>query len=333
MNTAHVVTPDLETADGLHRIDLNLVVALDALVRERSVTAAARRAGVTQSAMSHTLRRLRDLLGDALLVRGKGGMVLTPRAEALAVPLRSGLMSVGRALAQAEHFDPAEARRSFRIASPDLFDVLAGPGLLRRTRAEAPGIDLAMMPFGAHGVAESLETGELDLAVLPIPDEPDKAEVPSVEAPGLRRRVLFRESLRCFLRRDHPALSGKRPRLSLRKFVGLSHAMVSPRGQGVGLIDAVLAEHGHARRIALRIPNFYSAPAIIADSDLVLTAPSALRSLLPADSPLCCLAPPIALPQHAVAMVWHERFADDPGHRWLRQQVSDVAVEISDVTA
>ncbi|UCH30124.1 MAG: LysR family transcriptional regulator, partial [Myxococcales bacterium] len=109
---------------ALHRIDLNLLVALDALTRERSVTRAAERVGVTQSAMSHTLRRLRELFGDPLLVRGRGGMVLTPRAEALAVPLRSGLVSLARILAEPEAFAPERASRIFRIVSPDLFDAL-----------------------------------------------------------------------------------------------------------------------------------------------------------------------------------------------------------------
>ncbi len=120
MNTVH----DL---GGLHRIDLNLLVALDALTRERSVTKAAERAGVTQSAMSHTLRRLRDLFDDPLLVRGRGGMVLTPRAEALTVPLRGGLLSLARTLDEPEVFDPAHTSRTFRIVSPDLFDALVLP--------------------------------------------------------------------------------------------------------------------------------------------------------------------------------------------------------------
>ena len=125
MSNAHVT-------HDLHRIDLNLLVALDALTRERSVTKAAERAGVTQSAMSHTLRRLRELFDDPLLVRGRGGMVLTPRAEALTVPLRSGLVSLARTLAEPEAFDPAHASRTFRIVSPDLFDALVLPTLLQR---------------------------------------------------------------------------------------------------------------------------------------------------------------------------------------------------------
>ena len=134
-------------AETLHRIDLNLLVALDALTRERSVTKAAERAGVTQSAMSHTLRRLRDLFDDPLLVRGRGGMVLTPRAEALAVPLRSGLVSLARTLAEPQPFAPEHATRTFRIVSPDLFDALVLPTLFQRVYVTPAAIDLAVVPL------------------------------------------------------------------------------------------------------------------------------------------------------------------------------------------
>ena len=145
-------------------VDLNLFVAFDALARERSVTLAARRLGVTQSAMSHTLRRLRELLGDPLLVRGQGGMVLTPRAEALVVPLRSSLVALGRTLTESTQFDPKTAERTFRLATPDLFDVLAIPPLLHRIRKEAPNVDLHVVPVQRRRLADELETGDVDLA-------------------------------------------------------------------------------------------------------------------------------------------------------------------------
>ena len=125
---------------ALHGIDLNLLAAFDALAEERNVTRAAARAGVTQSAMSHTLRRLRDLLGDPLLVRGGGGMVLTPRAEALRAPLRAALAELARVLDEPAQFDPATSTRGFRVVAPDLFDMLALPRLLPRLAAQAPGM-------------------------------------------------------------------------------------------------------------------------------------------------------------------------------------------------
>jgi len=164
MTCFNAVMSSTHTAAGLHRVDLNLLVALDALTRERSVTKAAERAGVTQSAMSHTLRRLRELFGDPLLVRGRGGMVLTPRAEALAVPLRSGLVSLARTLAEPQPFAPEQASRTFRIVSPDLFDALVLPTLFQRLGQQAPSIDLAVVPMPKR-LTDSLETGDVDLAI------------------------------------------------------------------------------------------------------------------------------------------------------------------------
>lgn len=312
-------------AIDLHRVDVNLLVALDALARERSVTRAAQRAGVSQSAMSHTLRRLRELFDDPLLVRGRGGMVLTPRAEALAIPLRSGLVSLARTLTQPHPFEPEAARRTFRIVSPDLFDVLVLPTLLRRLASEAPGIDLAVVPMPTR-LADSLETGEVDLAIYPVLLDAEPFEDGVHVDSELQQRTLFRDSLRCFLRNQHPALS-KHRRLSLRAYIALSHILVSPSGEGPGVVDRVLLGQDLERRIALRVPHFASALTIAAQSDLVLTAPRSL-SECPTASTLACQTAPLELPEHAVTMRWHPRFTEDPAHRWLRDLMVDVTASI-----
>lgn len=332
MRAAHPRAPspaprEAALPERLARIDLNLLVAFDALAREQNVTRAAERLGITQSAMSHALRRLRTLLGDPLLVRGKAGMVLTARAEALVLPLRSGLVSVDRALARAERFDPRSARRKFRLATPNLFDLLAIPLLLEAVRARAPGVDLVVAPFGPR-LGDALETGELDLAVVPRVDGfPSGA--PEPQGSGLVRRVLFRDGFSCFHRADHPALSERRGRratkpgsvdgLSLEAYTAFSHVLVSPSGEGIGLVDELLAKQGLGRRIALRIPHFFSALSIVEKSDLILTGPTSLAQLLPARAKVVASAPPLRLPEHAVQLLWHERFSNDPGHAWLRE--------------
>ncbi len=316
---------------ALARTDLNLTVAFDALVRERNVTRAAQAVGITQSAMSHALRRLRELLRDPLLVRGKGGMLLTPRAEALAVPVRSGLVTLARALMEPPSFEPASARRRFCIASPDLFDVLVIPSLLERIRQEAPGVDIAVQPLTEPRLGERLETGDIDVAVVPRIEEPTSEGPPDG---GLVQRRLFRDGFVCLMRADHPVLrmrgSGRhskpaRRTLSLELYAQLSHVLVSLTGEGGGLVDRVLEQHGLRRRVALRIPHFYSALAIVAKSDLVLTAPSALAHVAPAELPVVALAPPVRLPRHSINLVWQERFSSDPGHTWLRGVVAEVA--------
>lgn len=320
--------------ERLARFDLNLLVAFDALAREQNVTRAAERLGVTQSAMSHALRRLRELLGDPLLVRGQSGMKLTARAEALVVPLRSGLVSVDRALSRPEPFLPANARRGFRLLSPDLFDVLAIPLLLERIRSQAPGVDLAVVVLEGRRRAESLESGEVDLVITPRVEE-FQGGSPRLDASGLVRRTLLHDGFSCFLRADHPILPRRTRRgsksgveLSLEAYAGLSHVLVSPSGDGPGLVDELLAKQGLCRRVALRVPHFFSALAIVEKSDLILTGPSALVHLL-GSRPVLSLAAPLRLPRHALHMVWHERFTTDPGHAWLRELVAEVAQQIA----
>jgi DNA-binding transcriptional LysR family regulator len=308
----------------LHRIDLNLLVALDALTRERSVTKAAERAGVTQSAMSHTLRRLRDLFDDPLLVRGRGGMVLTPRAEALTIPLRSGLVTLARTVAEPEVFAPEHASRTFRIVSPDLFDALVLPTLLQRVGRQAPSIDLAVVPMPKR-LTDSLETGDVDLAIYPVLLDPKPFDFGTQVDAELQTRTLFRDTFRCFLRADHPALAARR--LTLKAFTRLNHILVSPAGEGPGVVDRVLQTQGLQRRIALRVPHFASALEVVAQSDLILTAPSSLGQCSTA-STLASRSAPIGIPEHAITMIWHPRFTEDPPHRWFRELMLDATNEI-----
>lgn len=321
----YISMSDTHETASLHAVDVNLLVALDALTRERSVTRAAQCAGVTQSAMSHTLRRLRELFDDPLLVRGRGGMVLTPRAEALAVPLRSGLLSLTRALAQPDPFDPQRAQRTFRIVSPDLFDVLVLPALLHFFGNEAPGVDLAVVPTPTS-LNESLETGEVDLAIYPVLLDPEPFDLGTVVDSHLRQRALFTDSFRCFVRSGHEAAVGGR-KLSLQRYMDLRHVLVSPGGRGPGVVDRVLGNQGFERRIALRVPHFSAALAILAESDLMLTAPASLLNY-PHASHLVSMPAPLELPEHAITMLWHPRFTDDPGHRWFRDCMIEITAAI-----
>jgi len=304
-------------------VDLNLLVAFVALTRERSVTKAAARAGVTQSAMSHTLRRLRELFDDPLLVRGRGGMVLTPRAEALSVPLRSNLLSLARALDDPEPFDPALTNRTFRISSPDLFDALVLPTLLRRVGQCAPSVDLGVVPMPRR-LSDALETGEVDLAIYPVLLGPKSFELDTQVDSDLQRRTLFRDSFCCFVRRGHPLL--ERRRLTRKAYARLSHILVSPGGEGPGVVDRALDALGLQRRVALRVPHFATALEVLAQSDLVLTAPASLEKCAAAEG-LVSRPVPLDIPEHAITMMWHPRFTEDPAHRWFRELMVEVTGE------
>ncbi len=301
----------------LGRLDLNLLVAFDAVARTGNVTAAARVVGVTQSAMSHTLRRLRDLFDDPLFVRSPKGVSLTPRAEALVLPIRNGLQALARAVSQPGVFDPAASTRDFSIATVPLFSWVGGPAIMAAFDQEAPRAGLNMRPLSGSLFAD-LETGQVDLGVVPILEDPEPFDRAFAIPGTMRRKVAFRDGYRCYVREGHPRLEGVK-RLGRKMFTELDHVLVSFSGSGPGVVDRVLGEAGLQRRVRLRVPSFPTAMGAVAQSDLVLTGPTALEGLVPG---VRSLPSPVALPKHAITVLWHPRFDADAGHRWFREIVS-----------
>jgi DNA-binding transcriptional LysR family regulator len=307
----------MTTMHDLHlaSLDLNLIVALDALIEERSVTRAADRVGITQSAMSHALARLRTLTGDALLVRGSGAMVATARAEALAPPIRRALDEVARALRSPGPFDPKTARQKVRIYTSDYGEVVLLPGVVRRLQRDAPGIDLRL---GAHvddhvGV---LGSGAVDLVIAPVR--------PRDEAPGIFSKKLFDETFVCVVRKGHPLAAKK---LTLARFAAASHALIAPRGKEGSFVDDALAKLGLSRRVAVTVPHFLVAPHVVADSDLVLTLAARVAALFanPLGLAVLRLPPELGLEGFTMSALWHERTQIDPAQRWVREVFFEVA--------
>lgn len=297
----------------LSNFNLNLLLALDGLLTEKSVTAAARRVRVTPSAMSHSLAELRERLADPLLVRAGRAMVRTPRAEALLAPLHKLLGDAQRLLEGGGAFDPATAERAFVIAAPDFLGALLLPPLLASVARVAPGVSLELVPSVRRGNAWLLESGDLDLALGAI----------VAEAPGIRRLDLCTEGFACAARRGHPRVDG---RLDLGTYVETPHVLITlGDDRGPTWVDQALARRGLRRRVAVRTRYFMAAPFIVAGSDLLLTGPSLLIRHFAALLPLQVLAPPIDLPTYPEQAYWHERFDDDPAHVWLRQLVKTIA--------
>jgi DNA-binding transcriptional LysR family regulator len=302
----------------LEGLDLNLLVALRALLSERHVTRAAARIGLSQPAMSHALSRLRELLGDPLLVRAPSGMKRTARAEAMAEPLERVLEDLGRVLASPAPFDARTSTRKFRIATDDYMELVLFPKLLPRFWSEAPSADLrlANLLASAH---EDLAEGRIDFALGvhgtlggPVPR-------------GIRSERLVSDRFVCVVREDHPVI---KKRLSLEDFIALPHALVAPRGVEGGVVDVALAKLGKARRVAVTIPHFLVAPHMIRETDLVLTlAERVAKSLAPLLG-LKQIAPPLEVPGFSMSMMWHERQHVDPAHAWLRTMMAAVAKKL-----
>ena len=285
-------------------LDMNLLVVLDALLAERNATRAAERLGMTQSAVSRALARLRVFFGDPLFVRAPTGLVATPHAEALAPALRSALEQLGHVVDRAVTFEPATSARRFTISAADLAESAVLPGLMQLLAAEAPGVDIQVRaPDDA--LLEQLEAGEIDLAVGIFHEAPA----------AFRRQTLFRDGFACLVRADHPAVAD---RLTLDDYVALGHILVSPRSRDGGFVDRALAAHGKQRRVALLVPHFLVAPMVAATTDLVVTMPRSIAERVAGKHGLRVLEPPIELPGFAISQMWHERVHDDTAHAWLR---------------
>jgi DNA-binding transcriptional LysR family regulator len=290
-------------------LDLNLLVVLDALLARGSVTGAAAALGLTQPSVSHALGRLREALGDPVLVRAGRGMVRTPRAEALAPVVRRLLGEVRRVFAREAEFDAATSTRAFSIACPDLLVALL-PELLGRLAKEAPQVRLSAQPPPAD-LGALLGDGALDLAVLPARDE----------GPGLVQRVLGSVHWSILARRGHPAITER----GLTRAAWLAHPHVIVRtAEGTGVVGRELGRLQIERRIGFMAPSFLAALHAIAATDWFFAAPRELTADLAEDLDLVMVDPPIALPAQRVAIVWHERMHADLGHRYLRELLADV---------
>jgi DNA-binding transcriptional LysR family regulator len=295
----------------LSALDLNLMVALHALLTEASVTRAARRISLSQSAVSHALGRLRLLIGDPLLVRSGRRLELTPRARALLPALERGLGELDGALRGEPPFAPATTRRFFTLGLADYAQaVLLGP-LLARLQKEAPAVGLSAVAF--PDVIERMDAGTMDLALMPTTTLP----------PGFSSSKLFSDRFVCMVRRGHPRVRG--PRLSLATYLSLGHVVVAPTGQSGSLVDTELGRRGLERHTAVRVSSFLTAPVVVTESDLVSTGPERLWRSMVGRYPIRLLPPPLRLGRFDIHLVWHDRWQNDPAHRWLRQLITEVS--------
>jgi DNA-binding transcriptional LysR family regulator len=311
---------DERTGRGLYaalaRLDLNLLLTLDALLEARSVTETADRFGVTQSAMSHRLGRLRDFFEDSLLVSAGDELVLTPKAERIRGPLRDALSGLRQAVFPAEQFNPREAERAFVLAAADLVEISLLPALLHHLTEHAPRVSIRMAGRGAVR-GKALIRGEVDLAIAP-----GQGIVPGVgisETHGVRQRKLLTEGFAVLARKGHPRI--RNGRLSLKRYLAEGHLLVAPQGQPGSVVDTQLAHDGLERHVAAQVANFLSAPYLVARTDHLLTCPTSLAQTVKDVLQLQVLEPPLDLPSTVIFLYWHERMHRDPGHQWLRDQI------------
>lgn len=295
----------------LRRIDLNLLLAFEALYDARSVSRAATRIGLRQPAMSAALARLRTVFEDEMFSRVGGEMLPSPKAQRMAPGLRAALAQLRAALGEEAPFDPSTARATFTLALTDYGATVVLPGLAARVRAEARGVDLRVVGYDKDDAATLVLTGAADLALGVFPEAPG----------GVVLRPLFEDRLVGVARAGHPALA---PPLTPERYAALDHALFTVRRDASGAVDMALAALGLRRRVALTLPYFLALAPTLAASDLVAAVPVRLADAF-RDARLATFAIPLDLAPWRLDMMWNPLARSDRGSAWLRDAVSGVA--------
>lgn len=294
----------------MKRVDLNLLPVLDAILRTHSVSQAAAAVGLSKPAASHALARIRDQLGDPILVRAGQSWVLTERARTLAPRVQAALAEARGVLSAERPFEAKTLRREFRIHATDQMLSLLGLAIGHAVSAEAPHVALRFLPL-AGDEAGALR-GELDLALGVFHDLP----------PEVRTQTLFEDRYVCVVRVEHATIRGK---LTLDQYLAQRHVVIAPRGTAGSTVDAALAARKLARRAVRFVPYYASALEFVAASDCIATMSERLARHHAARYGLQLLAPPLELPRCAGAQVWHPRLDAEPAHAWLRRLVARLA--------
>jgi DNA-binding transcriptional LysR family regulator len=300
-----------------HGIDLNLLVAFDALMDERNVTRAAARVGVSQPAMSAALSRLRNLLGDPLFLRSAAGLLPTPRARDLAEPLAQALRQIEATLVRAPSFEPGKAALAFNLGLSDYPAFVLLPALVQALAQQAPGVSLNVHAFTDRDRAvDLLDAGTIDAAIGVAPTQADAR---------ILTRAVLRDEFVTILAKNHPAA---RRGMGLRGFLALSHVLVSPEGHRHGLVDQALAQLGRQRTLGLTLPHMFAAPAVVARTRMAATLLKRVALGSPAARQLVMFPPPVALPEAVFMLVWHRRSEANPAQAWLRGMIESTAAAL-----
>jgi DNA-binding transcriptional LysR family regulator len=299
--------------------DLNLLVAFDALMAERSVTRAGKRIGLGQPGMSAALARLRVTFRDELFVRTPGKpMRPTTRAIALHEPIAEILARVNRVLDTRSNFDPASARASIRIATGDPAGTLVAPPLLKLLSAKAPGINVQLLALDKRDAFERLDQGDIDLVFASFANVPKR----------IRRERLFTDTYVCVVRRE----CGRRARrktLDLETYVTTPHILMTLAGDDRGIVDEALAKLGRRRRVAVTVSNTYLIPRLVAETGMISHLPRRIADEVLRGSDLVTLSPPVVLPEWHIDMCWEAASASEPTASWVRSQLSEIGRQIS----
>lgn len=295
----------------LRRLDLTLLLVFLGLLRHRKALDVAAELGLTQSAISQSLRRLRDIFGDELFLRRPHGMEPTATALALEAPVAAAVDALRGALGAARSFDPATATGLVRVAALDAEQAVLIPPLAARLRKQAPGLTLSVLPLGRAAAMEALAEGRADLVLGYVWDLPD----------AISGEPIYQEN---FLVAGRPDVLPHAPGIELDAYCAADHVLISPGGDLRGVVDEQLEAMGRSRRIVLGLPSFLPALAAAAASGALVTLPARVATAFAPGFGLVTAEPPIPVRSFAVSVFWHRRNDTDPRTFWIKQQLREV---------
>jgi DNA-binding transcriptional LysR family regulator len=301
---------------GVHlsQVDLNLFVVLEAIYREGNITRAGQQLNLTQPAISHALKRLRDLLQDPLFVRQGPHMVPTPFTRNMIEEVRQALQILEVNLSASRNFVPENTRRNFHISLWEYAETLILPLLLRRLAYAAPGMSITTSRVKRREIETELASGSVDLAI----------EIPMTVSDRIKHRLLLNEPFVVMARPGHPAIQGK---IDLETYLEQRHVQVSSRRHGPSLVDVELGRRGLRREVFLRSQHTLTAGLVVSKTDMLLTLPERHAQLLNMGLMNQVLAFPMQGPRLEAHLYWHESVENDPANRWLREEIEKLLVE------
>lgn len=311
---------------NINKMDLNLLVYLDVLLREKNVTRAANQLNITQPAMSNGLKRLRDLLNDPILVRTSDGMVPTERARELAPVVRGVLLTLEETLQPNKDFEPLHSQRVFRIMASDYAASTLIPALLKKMRVQAPLTSLDIMT-PSDVTFHDVENGKVDMAINRFDQLPQ----------SFHQKTVWRDSFSCLINAGNPVVK----KFNLDSYLKAQHIWVSKTGFGVGVgmdpkdvqklgwVDEALAKLGKQRSISVFTRNYHVAMHLAVGIDLIATLPSRAAKLYENDPTMAIMDPPFAIPSIELKMIWSPLLHQDASHIWFRRLIVETADELN----
>jgi DNA-binding transcriptional LysR family regulator len=296
----------------LRDLDLNLLLVLDAVFEEGTLTRTAQRLRLSQPTVSASLAKLRGILGDELFVRTNGRMQPTARALALRGAVALVLKTVRLEILSQAGFDPDNETGAFTVSLSDIGELEFLPRLLSRLARDAPHAAVKSVVATPVELSTAMDVGEIDLAIGYFPD---------LTTSVFKQQLLFQHSSACVVRHDHPTIG---PVMTLDDYLSAKHVVISQKGRIQDVVEVGLAAKGLHRRIGVQIAHFVSIPFIVAGSDLVATIPRPLAIQFAAICDLRVLDPPFPIPTIEIKQLWHRRFDGHPRLKWLRNVVAEM---------